>query len=132
MSVLDELKQETERRKQELSQDEACRVRQEEVYQNQIKPAMQSVFRYLNEMVEHLNFVKPEIPLRYEIPGYGGVGPVVTRDFKISVDSTEQPKFIKLWFTVKSPNDPVFSVSPRPAAEETRKFLEDLRLEFSE
>lgn len=132
MGVIDDLKREAERRKQELSEEEAWKVRKDAAYKNEIRPAMQAVFRYLNEMAGHLNFLKPEVGIRYALPGYGELGNLVQEDYRMAVDSTEQPKFIKLWFTRRSPEDLVFTVTPKPKAVDTRRFLEDLRLEFSE
>ena len=132
MGVIDDLKQEAERRKQQLSDEEARKARKQETYQNQMRPAMQGIFRYLNEMTEHLNFLKPKVGLCYALPGYGEIGNLVQDDYRLSVDSTEQPKLIKFWFTCRSPDDLKFSVTPRSKALDTRKFLEDLRLDFAE
>ncbi len=132
MGVIEDLKREAERRKQELSEEEACKVRKDAAYKNEIRPAMQAVFRYLNEMTEHLNFLKPEVGIRYTLPGYGEVGNLVQEDYRMAVDSTGQPKFIKLWFTCRSPDDLVFTVTPRSTALDSRRFLQDLRMEFSE
>jgi hypothetical protein len=132
MGVIEDLKREAERRKQELSEEEAWKVRRDTVYKNGIRPAMQAVFRYLNEMTEHLNFLKPEVGIRYTLPGYGEIGNLVQEDYRMAVDSTEQPKFIKLWFTRRSPDDLVFTVTPRSTALDSRRLLQDLRMEFSE
>ena len=117
MGVIEDLKREAERRKQELSEEEACKVRKGAAYKNEIRPAMQAVFRYLNEMTEHLNFLKPEVGIRYTLPGYGEIRNLVQEDYRMAVDSTEQPKFIKLWFTCRSPDR--FSVYRHPQVEGT-------------
>ncbi len=132
MGVIDELKREAERRKQKLSEEEAGKVRKEETFQNAIRPAMQAVLRYLREMTEHLNFLKPDVGIGYTLPGFGEVGNLVQEDYRMAVDSAEQPGFVKLWFTCRSPDDLVFTVTPSAKARDTRRFLQDLRLVFAE
>ena len=132
MGVIDELKQEAERRKQELSSEEASKLRKEEVYAGRMQPAMQAVLRYLREMTEHLNFLKPDVGIRYTLPGFGEIGNLVQEDYRMAVDSAEQPRFIKLWFNCRSPNELVSTVTPISKARDTRRLLEDLRLVFAE
>ena len=132
MGVIDELKREAERRKRELSEEEAWKVCREETFRKEIGPAMQAILRYLREMTEHLNFLKPDVGIGYTLPGLGEIGNLVQEDYRLAVDNVEQPGFIKLWFTCRSPDDLVFTVAPSAQAQDTRRYLEDLQLVFAD
>jgi hypothetical protein len=89
MGLLDELRAKSERlRAQEDDQQEADAQR-ELVFKRQIKPRFKSLYNYLRELVEHLNYLKTEIKVSYRLPGCETPFDFVQKDYLITADSSD-------------------------------------------
>lgn len=71
MSYLDQLRQESARRKAQEQEALQKREYQKQRLQTEVKPALEKLHLYLRELVQHLNYVKPIINVSYDIQGYG-------------------------------------------------------------
>lgn len=71
MSYLDQLRQESARRKAQEQEALQKREYQKQRLKTEVKPALEKLHLYLRELVQHLNYVKPTINMSYEIKGYG-------------------------------------------------------------
>lgn len=86
MGVLDQLRKEVDQKRFSEQQEVGQKQQGETIYKQQILPKMQELFKYLQELVEHLNYL--EIPVQVE--GYSSrfpqLGTLVQKDYKISTD----------------------------------------------
>ncbi len=86
MSLLDELEKKAQQQKEaELSAKEK-REQQEAHYQTHIVPRMREIYDYLDKVVKHLTYVKPEKTFQYEIPSVGTLHFRPAYDHKLEVD----------------------------------------------
>jgi len=71
MGLLDELRQETEAAKAREETDKQRHERLVDIYDTEVNPKIEMLYTFLKELEEHLNYLKPEIFVGYDIPGYG-------------------------------------------------------------
>lgn len=96
MGLLDDLKNKAnDLRAREQREKERCE-HLNQVYQDEIHPRMTEVYQYLNELTEHLNYVKPETIARYPVLPQRRPHPFRQHDYKLTVDSNRQLKNITL------------------------------------
>ena len=87
MSFLEQLKNEAQARQAQerdaqLEQQQQQAQRQE-LFLTQVKPSLERLRHYLRELVEQLNYLKPETRVCYQIKGYGEVGDFQQQDYRI-------------------------------------------------
>jgi hypothetical protein len=83
MSTLDNIRKLAEEAKiaeQELSQRQG---ELRERYAIDIQPTLEKVFVFLVEIEEHLNYLKPEILVDYNVPGFGQLSEMLQGDYHI-------------------------------------------------
>ena len=86
MSLLDELEKKARQQKEaELSAQER-RARQEKHYQSHIVPKLREIYDYLDKVVKHLSYVKPDKTFHYDIPYVGKLPFRPLYDHKLEVD----------------------------------------------
>ena len=101
MGLLDDLKNQADGLRAKEQQSEGSSGEKTEYYNNEIHPRMMEIYRFLNEMVKNLNFIKPETIVHYPILPGGEKQPFRQGDYKVTVDSNQQIKNIKLTFTAE-------------------------------
>jgi hypothetical protein len=99
MGLLDELEQESQRRKAGQSDTERERVEREQVYKTQLEPAMQALYEYLTKLIQNLSYLKPRHAGRYEMPGYGEIVAYTEHDYELKISSQPFTKEITLNFS---------------------------------
>ncbi len=87
MGLLDDLKKQTadQRAREEAEQDE--KAQRESVYREQIKPKLEQIFSFLHEFSEHLNYIKPDTRVTYELPGKVILGDLLQGNYSLKSDS---------------------------------------------
>ncbi len=90
MNILDELKKEAEK----IIESEEVRLTPEEqqaqFYEHELKPALLKIYRYVQELIEQLDIIKPEINITLSIPGVSRLG-VRQRSAGVNIDSLDHP-----------------------------------------
>jgi len=86
MGILDELRDETERKKivdhnQTISNDNIASI-----YKNEILPKMQDIFHFFKEIVNHLQYLQNPIEVIDYSEKYPMLGQLVQRNYKLSTD----------------------------------------------
>jgi hypothetical protein len=70
MGLLDDLKKKTEEKKATEEQAALSQQELEQRYQDEIHPQMLDIYKYFNELIEHLNFLEQPSIARYPLlPG---------------------------------------------------------------
>lgn len=132
MGLLDNLKSEAEKLQNQQSSDEVSKERLEAIYREELNPKMQMIAKYFTEFADQLNILKPATAVSYVIPGYKEVKGLVQKEYSIRADSLENIKKLRLRFSAEMPHEIEFSVTPKAKAAETRSFLEQQNITFSE
>lgn len=131
MSLLDDLKRQAEQLQN--SQDPQAEARrQETVYQEQLRPRMRAILRYLMELTEQLKVVDPDVRQTYDLPGIGEVRGLKQGDYVVNADSTDQTKSIRLRCQCTAEQEGVYAIRPKSQADETREFLESQSMRYAE
>jgi hypothetical protein len=131
MSLLDDLKKQAESL-QNKDRETLDRARLEALYQSRFKDPMQQLFRYLSELTEQLKILDYDVRRDVILPGIGRVGGLRQADYTVNVDSSENPRLIRLRFNCKSEQECEYAVMPKPKADETRQFLDAHAMRYAE
>ncbi len=86
MGILDQLRKQAGQKKSSEQQQLDQKQQREQAYKQQILPKMQELFKYLQELVEHLNYL--EIPVQVEnySARFPQLGVLAQKHYKISTD----------------------------------------------
>jgi hypothetical protein len=98
MGLLDELRSEAQvlRASQIEEQTESERIKQ--IYLTQVRPRLRTLYLYLKELVEHLNYLDRAILVSYQLPGSEKRFDLLQKDYVITADSGDNMSNIKLRF----------------------------------
>jgi ribosomal protein S10 len=125
MGFLDDLKSQAESLRVQEQQGKASDDKSR-YYEKEIHPRMNEIYAFLNEMVENLNFIKPDTIVHYPIYPGGEKQGFRQGNYNIVVDSPQQIKDIHL--TCKAELDQ--PVKLRVKGEDNIKKLFDILADF--
>lgn len=131
MSLLDDLKQQAEAQQRNSGKSNA-EAHREALYQEQLRPGMHAIFRYLGELTEQLKLVDPDVRHDFNLPGIGEVKGLRQEGYIVNADSTDQIKQIRLRFHCVADMEKEYAVKPKLKADETRDFLESQNMNYTE
>ena len=86
MGVLDQLRREVDQKRSSEQQGVDNKQQRERAYKQQILPKMQELFKYLKELVEHLNYLEVPVQVENYCSRYPKLGVLSQKDYKISTD----------------------------------------------
>jgi hypothetical protein len=132
VGILDDLKQEADRLREQQDTEEQRRQRKEALYRERFRPVLLRVFRYLNEMVEQLKVVNLVTNATYDLPGFGVVSELQHTGYRVLIDSKTNPQKVFLQFDCISPKERRYIVTPMKKADEAREFIINHRVPLVE
>ena len=130
MGLLDELRQKTERLQEQEQRDQERRARAEEIYRTQIKPALQNLYATFNELIKHLNYIKPDIKVPYTFNVEGLVLELKQDEYRIAVDSSNDTREVAVNLQCVYPNPIQFVVREKNKLDETLNYLKGTSLKY--
>jgi len=86
MGILNELRDEASKQKEEDKIEEFSKQLLEHKYQNEILPKIQMIFNYFKEIVEHLQFLKNPIVITEYSKSFPQFGTLSQQEYKLSTD----------------------------------------------
>ena len=101
MGLLDELEQEAERRRAEAAAQAAARGDREQIWTEQLAPAMRSLADYLEKLTANLGFLERRTRFDYQIAGYGPVVAYADPGFTLKSAPTKIAHEITLEWTAQ-------------------------------
>jgi len=122
VGILDDLKQEADRLRDQQETEEQKRQRKEALYREKFRPALLRIFRYLNEMVEQLRVVNLVTNATYQLPGFGEVSNLQHTGYRVLIDSKTNPRKVYLQFDCIAPGEKRYTVTLK-SADEAREFI---------
>jgi len=130
MGLLDELRSEAERRKLELDEQRQRDERREAAYREYLGPALKRIFEYLTELLEKIEFLKPDTRTTFPISEYGTLRNLKQEDYILTADSIERMTKIQLRFLCTGDQGASFTATPPSVAQDLRELLMDHGLKF--
>lgn len=103
MGLLDDLKKQADDLKAREQQEKERLKKLNDFYQENIHPGMLSIYKYLNEMIEHLNYLNKDIPAQIPLLPNHEKTEVLQKEYNLVIDSIEQTKNISLKFRCTLP-----------------------------
>lgn len=122
MGLLDDLKREADRVRNEKDAEEARQAELERIYRNAVVPRLIDIHRYLTEMLEYLETVDWVVEAGFRIPGIGQVEGFKQSNYRVHIDSHQAPKKVRLHCACLIKDERSFSVDVMQA-EELRQLL---------
>lgn len=131
MGLLDDLRREADLAREARETEAARQAELQNIYRSEMAPRLAGIYRYLTEMIEHLETANWMVEAAYDIPGVGRVENLRQGDYRLYIDSHESPRKITLQFARGAKEERKFSLQAAQA-EEFRQFLVGHHSVFSE
>lgn len=130
MGILDDLKNQSQVQKAKEEQEKQRQADLLKYYQENLHPKMLQLYTFLNELSEHLNYIKTETYTDYPVLPDGRVQQFQQSGYKVTIDSAKEVKEINLHFSC-SLNEPlVFEIENSERIQRYNDVLNSYRLEF--
>lgn len=96
MSLLDDLKAQAENQRASEQEGANLDAQRDQYYRDEIQPQMVKAYQFFNEMVGHLNYIKPETIVTYPLLPEGKLQRLRQQEYKVVIDSSKSPKQIDI------------------------------------
>lgn len=130
MGILDDLKNQSEVQKAGEEKEKQRQAVLLKFYQEKLHPKMLQLYSYLNELAEHLNYIKTETNASYPITPDGSLLSFKQKDYKVTIDSANEVKEINLRFDCELAEPLYFELENSERIERYTDVLHSYRIEF--
>lgn len=130
MGILDDLKNQSDVLKAGEEQEKLRQANLLKFYQENLHPKMLQLYTFLNELIEHLNYIKTETPVTYPVTPDGSMQVFNQADYKVTIDSATEVKEINLRFYCALKEPLIFEFENTERIERFTEVLHSYRLEF--
>lgn len=130
MSYLDKLKQEAKQKQEQERASLHRQTQQEAVLNAVVRPALRRLHRYLYELIQHVKYVKSQIPVKYTLSGYGELESFHQSDYSISYLAEESKADFMVRCICTGPFKLRFEKHRQADAAEQKKYLHKHGLRF--
>ncbi len=130
MGYLDELRKKSGSKKADEDQLQLAREKRELFYKESIIPALKDLYGFLNEVVEHLNYLDHEVFVNYNLASLGRLKDLKQADYSLYVDSRQNMTQIMLKFSCTKPEPKKFSIEGGKNVGRVSDYLKTTSLEF--
>ncbi len=94
MGLLDELRKQADDKRQSKLAEAQRQEQLTQYYRENIHPRMANIYSHLNELIEHLKVIKPDIKTDYVMTAAGDKATLFQKEHKIVTDSADEMKEI--------------------------------------
>lgn len=98
MSLLDDIHQKADEKREQLSESERLAYQQEQAYLQHINPRFKKFYSYFNELINELNFLDEKLFCAYRIPGADIQKDFYHGKYSIAANSSDRMTDIKISF----------------------------------
>jgi len=130
MGILDDLKNQSEVLKADEAKEKQRQTDLLNFYQKNLHPKMLQLYDFLNELVEHLNYIKTETNVSYPVQPDGSLQEFKQSDYKVTIDSANQVKEINLRFYCKLDEPLIFELENAERIQRYVDVLHGYRIDF--
>lgn len=132
MGILDDLKNQSEILKADEAQETKRQADLLKFYQENLHPKMLQLYTFLNELVEHLNYIKKETKALYPVTPDGSMHGFKQADYKVTIDSANEVKEINLRFYCNLDESLIFELENSERIQRYTDVLHSYRIEFDQ
>ncbi len=130
MGILDDLKSQSEAQKAKEAKEKQEQENLLKIYQENLHPKMLQLYKFLNEFVEHLNYIKTETPVSYPVNPDTSDLEFKQEDYKVTIDSANEVKEINLRFNCTLNEPVIFEVENSERILRYTDLLQSYRIDF--
>jgi hypothetical protein len=130
MGILDELREQAENVKTSSETEKERCERLHQKYLQEINPKLQLFYRFLHELVSHLNYINLDLYATYDFPVVGAHADFKQGQYRIVADSDTEMKDIKFQFVCERPGEFSFFIDNRSEVERVEDFLSKHHIQF--
>lgn len=130
MGILDDLKNQSDLKKSDEAREKQRQADLLKYYQKNIHPKMLQLYTFLNEFIEHLNYIKKITKVFYPIAPNGSLCEFEQSDYKITIDSTTAIKDLNLRFSCKLKEPLIFELENSERILSYTDLLNTYRIEY--
>jgi molecular chaperone DnaK (HSP70) len=98
MGLLDDLRIQAQDRREQEEADAAVSAQREQFYREEIQPRMTKAYQFFIELVEHLNYIKPDTRVNYPLFADGTPVALLQGEYTVVIDSSQALKRIDINF----------------------------------
>ncbi|MCK4865293.1 MAG: hypothetical protein KAT06_07660 [Gammaproteobacteria bacterium] len=131
MGILDDLKNQSENLKADEDRERQRQAALLKHYEKDIHPKMLKLYTFLNEFIEHLNYLNKVIQVSYPIAPDGSHCEFEQSEYKVTIDSTTAVKDMNLSFTCKLKEPLVFELENSERILSYTDVLHSYRIDFN-
>lgn len=130
MGILDDLKNQSQLQKAKEQQEQQRQADLVQYYQDKIQPKMLQLYLFLNELVEHLNYLNKDTPVHYPVMPDGTMQAFNQSEYKVTIDSATEIKNINLRFFCNLEKPLCFDIENEERIERYTDVLNSYRIPF--
>ena len=130
MGILDDLKNKSDIQKASEAAEAQRKADLLKFYQEKLHPKMLQIYKFLNELIEHLNYTKTETDVTYPVQSDGSMQVFKQSDYKVNIDSANEVKEINLRFYCKLDEPLVFELENSERILSYSDVLHSYRIDF--
>lgn len=130
MGILDDLKNQSELQKLNEAKEAQRQADLLKYYQKSLHPKMLQLYTFLNELSEHLNYIKTETDVAYPVLPDGGMQEFKQSDYKVTIDSSKEVKEINLRFYCELSEPLIFELENSERIQRYIDVLHSYRINF--
>jgi len=130
MGILDDLKNKSDLQKANEAAEAQRQAELLKFYQEKLHPKMLQIYKFLNELIEHLNYTKTETDVTYPVKSDGSMQVFKQSDYKVNIDSATEVKEINLRFYCKLDEPLVFELENAERILSYSDVLHSYRIDF--
>ena len=130
MGLLDDLRKQTDNLKAQEQQQQQRQHELKQYYRTELQPIMMQLYAILGELADHLNYIKPDILVPYQLNAEGIKAKLKQQDYKVQVDSTNDTKLITFRFQCVNPKDIEFVAGDKYSIDKNIEYLQCHNLQY--
>lgn len=113
MRILDELKREAERIRNDRQQASGDDISLQDYRNQTLINGLVEIYRYLHDLIQQLNIVHPEIAREYAIADFGTVSNLQQGEYKLLSESTYHKESVSIQYSLQNEEKLEFTVRER-------------------
>jgi len=130
MGILDDLKNQSDLQKADEAREKQRQADLLKYYQKNIHPKMLQIYTFLNEFIEHLNYIKKITKVSYPIAPNGSLCEFEQSGYKVTIDSTKAIKDLNLRFSCELREPLIFELENSERILSYTDLLNAYRIEY--
>ena len=130
MGVLDDLRKQSAKQREGEDADRQREQERQEFYQQEIRPRLEQVYTYLNELADHLNYVKPDLKFTYTLPGGVKLESLKQDDYGIEADSRDNMKKVTFKCYCHRDGEVQLRIEGKKTVDKLNEFMHQCRLRY--